>query len=71
MAYLTMLVIFHVNIITCQIFNLPHIYYKFVEIFYFLGMKILKLVTWYQTWFKLYEMTWFNILSTFIKNKNH
>ncbi len=26
MAHLVMLVIFHVNVITCQIFNLPHIY---------------------------------------------
>jgi hypothetical protein len=31
MAYLVMLVIFHMNMITCQIFNLPHIYPIFVE----------------------------------------
>jgi hypothetical protein len=31
MAPLAMLVIFHVNVITCQIFNLPHIYRIFVE----------------------------------------
>jgi hypothetical protein len=28
---LAMLVIFHVNVITCQIFNLPHIYHIFAE----------------------------------------
>jgi len=28
---LAMLVIFHVNVITCQIFNLPHIYRIFAE----------------------------------------
>jgi len=37
-----MLVIFHVNMITCQIFNLPHIYCIFVEKNHFL-----KLITWY------------------------
>jgi len=31
MAYVAMLVIFYVNMITCQNFNLPHIYYIFVE----------------------------------------
>jgi hypothetical protein len=31
MAHLTMLVIFHVNAITCQIFNLPYIYSIFDE----------------------------------------
>jgi hypothetical protein len=31
MAHLVMLVIFHVNVIICQIFNLPHIYHIFVE----------------------------------------
>jgi hypothetical protein len=30
-AYLNMLVIFHVNMITCQKFNLPHIYFIFIE----------------------------------------
>jgi hypothetical protein len=34
MAHLTMFVIFHVNGITCQIFNLPHIYHIFVERIY-------------------------------------
>jgi hypothetical protein len=31
MAHLAMLIIFHVNIITCQSFNLPHIYCIFIE----------------------------------------
>jgi hypothetical protein len=31
MAHLAMLVIFHVNMITCQNFNLPHIYHIFAE----------------------------------------
>ncbi len=31
MAHLAMLVIFHVNVITCEIFNLPHIYYIFAK----------------------------------------
>ncbi len=36
MAYLTMLVIFHVNMINCQKFNLPHIYCIFTEKNHFL-----------------------------------
>jgi hypothetical protein len=39
MAHLAMLVIFHVNVITCQIFNLPHIYHIFVEKLHFLKWK--------------------------------
>jgi hypothetical protein len=35
MTHLPMLVIFHVNVITYQNFNLPHIYRIFVEIFFF------------------------------------
>jgi hypothetical protein len=31
MAHLVMIVILHVNVITCEIFNLPHIYHIFVE----------------------------------------
>jgi hypothetical protein len=31
MAHLVLLFIFHVNVITCQNFNLPHIYCIFVE----------------------------------------
>jgi hypothetical protein len=31
MAHLTMLVIFHANMITCQNFNLPNIYCIFIE----------------------------------------
>jgi len=34
--HLVMLVIFHVNVITCQIFNLPHIYYIFAQKIHFL-----------------------------------
>jgi hypothetical protein len=40
MVSLAMLVIFHVNVIICQIFNLPHIYCIFVEKNYFLRWKI-------------------------------
>jgi hypothetical protein len=47
MAPLAMLVIFHVNVITCQNFNLPHIYHVFVEKNSCFEMKIFKLVTWY------------------------
>jgi hypothetical protein len=36
MAHLAMLVIFHVNVITCQMFNLSHIYHIFVEKTHFL-----------------------------------
>jgi hypothetical protein len=31
MAHLVMLVVFHVNVIICQIFNLPNIYHIFVK----------------------------------------
>jgi hypothetical protein len=37
MAHLTMLVIFYVDVITCQNFNLPHIYYILVEKTHFLN----------------------------------
>jgi hypothetical protein len=47
MAHLAMLVIFHVNVIICQIFNLPHIYCIFVEKTHFLLIIFFKLVTWY------------------------
>jgi hypothetical protein len=57
-----MLVIFHMIVITCQIFNLPHIYCIFVKKTYFFDGI--------QTWFKQCEMPWFNITSTFIKIKN-
>jgi hypothetical protein len=36
MAHLAMFVTFHVNVITCQIFNLPHIYCIFDEKNHFL-----------------------------------
>jgi hypothetical protein len=35
-----MLVIFYVDVITCQNFNLPHIYYILVEKTHFLKWKI-------------------------------
>jgi hypothetical protein len=44
MAHLLMLVIFHVNVIICQNFNLPCIYCIFAKKLIF---KIFKLVTWY------------------------
>jgi hypothetical protein len=47
MAHLTTYVIFHVNVITCKIFNLPHINHIFVEKTQFFEMKIFKLVIWY------------------------
>ncbi len=42
-----MLVIFHVNVITYQNFNLSHIYHIFAGKTSFFAMKILKLITWY------------------------
>jgi hypothetical protein len=36
MSHLAMLVIFYVKVITCQIFNLPHIYGSFIEKIHFL-----------------------------------
>jgi hypothetical protein len=36
MPHLAMLVIVHVNVITCQNFNMPYIYHIFAEIFDFL-----------------------------------
>jgi hypothetical protein len=44
MDHLIMLVIFYVNVITCQNFNLPHIYHIFVEKTH---LKNFKLITWY------------------------
>jgi hypothetical protein len=44
MVHLAMLVIFYVDVISCQNFNLPHIYSIFVEKTHFLKCK---LVTWY------------------------
>jgi hypothetical protein len=38
MAHLPMFVMFHVNVITCQNFNLPHFYSIIVK----------KLIFWYQ-----------------------
>jgi hypothetical protein len=37
MAHLAMLLILHVNVITCQSFNLPHIYHIFVKKTHFLN----------------------------------
>jgi hypothetical protein len=39
MAPLAILVIFHVNVIICQIFNIPHIYRIFGEKTHFLRRK--------------------------------
>jgi hypothetical protein len=36
-AHLVMFVIFYVNVITCQIFNLPHIYHIFAKKSHFLS----------------------------------
>jgi hypothetical protein len=47
MAHLIMLVIFYVDVISCQNFNLPHIYHIFVKKTPFFEMKIFKVVTWY------------------------
>jgi hypothetical protein len=47
MTHLAMLVIFHVNVIICQNFNLPHIYHIFAEKNSCFEMKIFKLITWY------------------------
>jgi hypothetical protein len=40
MAHFTMLVIFYVDVISCQKFNLPHIYCIFAEKNHFLKWKI-------------------------------
>jgi hypothetical protein len=71
MAHLAMFFIFHVIVIICQNFNLPHIYRIFAKNISFLKWKFSNLSHGIQTWFKLCEMTWFNIPSTFIKIKNH
>jgi len=70
MSNLAMFVIFHVNVITCQNFNIPHIYHIFVEKNHFLkwNFQINHMVS--KTWFKQYQMTWVNIPSTFIKIKS-
>jgi len=47
MAHLAMLVVFHMNVITCQNFNLPHIYYIFARKIHFLKKKNFRLITWY------------------------
>jgi hypothetical protein len=47
MAHVAILIIFHVNVITCQNFNLPHIYHICVKKNSFFEMKIFKLITWY------------------------
>jgi hypothetical protein len=39
MAHLTMLVIFYVDVITCQNFNLSHIYHILAEKIHFLEWK--------------------------------
>jgi hypothetical protein len=47
MAHVAILIIFHVNVITCQNFNLPHIYHICAKKNSFFEMKIFKLITWY------------------------
>jgi len=47
MVHLAMLVIFHVNIITYQIFNLPQNYCIFARKKSFFEMKNFKLIAWY------------------------
>jgi hypothetical protein len=42
MAHVVILIIFHVNVIICQIFNLPHIYHIFVEKTHFLRWNFLN-----------------------------
>jgi len=66
-----MLVIFYVDVIICQNFNLPHIFYILTGKNHFLRWKFLNQSHGIQTWFKLCQMTCFNIPSTFIKTKNH
>jgi hypothetical protein len=46
MAYLTMLVIFHMNLIISQIFNLSHIYHIFAKKNSFFEINFFELVTW-------------------------
>jgi hypothetical protein len=70
MAHLAMLVIFYVDVIYCQNFNLPHIYRIFAKKFIFWD-EIYKLITWYPNMVHIMWKTWFNIPSTFIKTKNH
>jgi hypothetical protein len=48
MAHLAMIVIFHVNVIICQNFNLPHIYHILALKNSFFKMKIFKLIIWYS-----------------------
>jgi hypothetical protein len=50
-----MLVIFYVDMITFQIFNLPHIYRIFATKNSFFEMKNFKLVTWYLN---MFHITW-------------
>ncbi len=47
MAHLAMLVIFDVNVITYQNFNLSNIYCIFVDKNSFFEMNNFKLITWY------------------------
>jgi hypothetical protein len=68
MVHLVMLVIFYVDVIFCQNFNLPHIYRIFAEKTHFWDANYSHGI---QTWFILCEMKWFYISSTFIKIKNH
>ncbi len=71
MACLIMLVILYVDVISCQNFNLSHIYHIFAEKTHFLKWKFSNESDGIQTWFMLCEMTWSDTPSTFINTKNH
>jgi hypothetical protein len=71
MAHLAMFVIYNVDVIFYQNFNLPHIYHIFAKKIHFLKWNFLNWSQGIQTWFILCEMACFNIPSTFIKTKNH
>jgi hypothetical protein len=57
MAHLAMFVIFHVNVITCQFFNLSHICCIFARKNSIFEMKIFKLITWYPNMVLMVEYT--------------
>jgi hypothetical protein len=59
--YSPMFVIFHVNVIVCQNFKLPHVFIEFLMKKPFLDMKIFNSSHGSQTWFKLCGITWFNM----------
>jgi hypothetical protein len=56
-----MFVIFHVNVIICQNFKLPHVLIEFLMKKPFLDMKNFNYSHGSQTWFKLCGITWFDM----------